>query len=104
MIDAPLGRDPNNRLRIMVREQGGREAQTTYRVREFLDGMTLVEASPITGRTHQIRVHFASMRHPVVGDAVYGRPSTLVGRQFLHAWRLTLRHAAEGRQMTFDAP
>jgi 23S rRNA pseudouridine1911/1915/1917 synthase len=66
--------------------------------------MTLLEASPITGRTHQIRVHFASVKHPVVGDAVYGRRSTLVDRQFLHAWRLTLCHPADGREMSFEAP
>ncbi len=104
LVDAPLGRDPHNRMRMMVRESGGREAQTSYRVREFLDGLTLVEASPITGRTHQIRVHFASLGHPVVGDAVYGRPSKLVDRQFLHAWRLTLHHPVDGRELTFEAP
>src|SRR6185503_7815189 len=83
LIDAPLGRDPYNRLRQMVRETGGREAQTTYRVIEYLDGVTYLEASPITGRTHQIRVHFASTGHPIVGDSVYGKPSDKVPRQFL---------------------
>jgi 23S rRNA pseudouridine1911/1915/1917 synthase len=104
MIDAPIGRDPHNRLRMMVRKDGGRDAQTTYRVREYLDGLTLLEASPITGRTHQIRVHLASIGRPVIGDAVYGTTSALVQRQFLHAWRLSLRHPADGRALDFEAP
>jgi 23S rRNA pseudouridine1911/1915/1917 synthase len=104
MIDAPIGRDPNNRRRMMVRGAGGRDAQTRYRVREEYPGYTLVEASPITGRTHQIRVHFASLGHPVAGDAVYGRPSKLVGRQFLHAWRLAFRHPISGEELSFEAP
>lgn len=104
LIDASIGRDPHNRLRMMVRESGGRDSQTAYRVREYLDGLTLLEASPITGRTHQIRVHLASIGRPIVGDAVYGKPSALVRRQFLHAWRLSLRHPADGRVLDFEAP
>ena len=123
LIDAPIGRDPNNRRRMMVRASGGREAQTTYRLRTYYParpepalsrvegalegrrpGYSLVEASPITGRTHQIRVHLASIGHPVVGDPVYGRPSRLVARQFLHAWRLAFRHPVDGRELSFEAP
>ena len=112
LIDAPVGRDPNNRRRMMVRPQpgsgesrGGREARTTYRVQTYFESATLVEASPITGRTHQIRVHFAALGHAVVGDPVYGRPSTLVlPRQFLHAWRLAFRHPVDGRDLAFEAP
>ena len=107
MIDAPIGRDPSHRQRMAILPEGrGREAQTRYRVREYLhgDGYTYLEASPITGRTHQIRVHLASLGHPIVGDAVYGKASKLVQRQFLHAWRLTLRHPATGEEMTFEAP
>jgi 23S rRNA pseudouridine1911/1915/1917 synthase len=110
-IDAPIGRDPNNRQRMMVRGAGGREALTAYRVRDDLDGYTLLEASPITGRTHQIRVHLASIGHPIAGDAVYGKhaskdagPSKLVPRQFLHAWRLSFRHPIDGRELSFEAP
>ena len=111
LIDAPVGRDPNNRRRMIVRPQpgsgesrGGREARTTYRVQTYFEGATLVEVSPITGRTHQIRVHFAALGHPVVGDPVYGRPSTLAPRQFLHAWRLAFRHPVDGRDLVFEAP
>jgi 23S rRNA pseudouridine1911/1915/1917 synthase len=104
MIDAPLGRDPYNRLRQMVRESGGREAQTTYKVLEYLEGVTYLEASPITGRTHQIRVHFASTGHPIVGDTIYGRTSDKVPRQFLHAWRLRLDHPVSGEPLEVSAP
>ena len=108
LIDAPIGRDPNNRQRMMVRAASGarqtRDAQTAYRVREYLNGYTFVEASPITGRTHQIRVHFASIGHPIVGDAVYGKRSDLVPRQFLHAWRLSFEHPIDGRELSFEAP
>jgi 23S rRNA pseudouridine1911/1915/1917 synthase len=112
LIDAPIGRDPNNRRRMMVRGVEGREAQTVYRTRAVLthaqgnkgQRYTLLEAAPRTGRTHQIRVHLASVGHPVVGDAVYGKASPLVGRQFLHAWRLAFRHPVTGAEMGFEAP
>ncbi|HEX5369638.1 MAG TPA: RluA family pseudouridine synthase [Dehalococcoidia bacterium] len=115
LIDAPLARDPNNRKRMMIRASNGREAQTRYRVREVyhlrpehveaqVSELTCVEASPITGRTHQIRVHLASLSHPIVGDVIYGRASKLVGRQFLHAWRLTLHHPISGAELSFEAP
>ncbi len=104
MIDAPLGRDPYNRLRQMVRESGGRDAQTSYRVLEYIGGMTYLEASPITGRTHQIRVHLATMGYPIVGDAVYGKPSPILARQFLHAWKLRVEHPVSGQPLEFESP
>jgi 23S rRNA pseudouridine1911/1915/1917 synthase len=104
LIDAPIGRDPNNRKRQMLRGVGGREAQTSYHIRDYFRGYTYLEASPITGRTHQIRVHMASLGHPIVGDELYGRPSSLVSRQFLHAWRLVLQHPTDGRELAFEAP
>ena len=107
VIDAPIGRHPRRRQRMAVVE-GGRAAQTRYRVRELLDdagaAYSLVEAEPLTGRTHQIRVHFASIGHPVVGDRLYGKASPLVGRQFLHAWRLGFRLPASGRYQEFESP
>jgi len=107
VIDAPIGRHPRRRKRMAVVEDG-REAQTRYRVRELLDddgvAYSLVEAEPLTGRTHQIRVHFASIGRPVVGDRLYGKASPLVGRQFLHAWRLGFRLPTSGRYQEFESP
>jgi 23S rRNA pseudouridine1911/1915/1917 synthase len=104
LIDAPIGRDPNSRRLMMVRGVTGRDAQTSYRVRSQYEHCALVEVTLHTGRTHQIRVHFASIGHPVVGDEVYGHKSALVGRQFLHAWRLAFRHPVDGRELAFEAP
>ncbi|MFC2058644.1 RluA family pseudouridine synthase [Chloroflexota bacterium] len=86
-IEAPIGRHPKDRKRMAV-VSGGREARTRYQVLRYLGDYTLVEAMPETGRTHQIRVHFAAIGHPVFGDPVYGKRSPLLGRQFLHACRL----------------
>jgi 23S rRNA pseudouridine1911/1915/1917 synthase len=103
VIEAPVGRHPRYRQRMAVVE-GGREARTSYRVLRYLEGYSLVEVTPATGRTHQIRVHFAALGHPVVGDAVYGRRSPLLARQFLHAFRLTFRHPRTGERLRLEAP
>jgi len=106
-IEAPLGRDPRRRQRMAV-VPGGREAITEYRLLASFAGgdYSLVEAEPKTGRTHQIRVHFASIGHPVVGDTVYGRRRTRlpVPRQFLHAQRLGFTHPLTGQPLEFEAP
>jgi 23S rRNA pseudouridine1911/1915/1917 synthase len=110
VIDAPIGRDPRHRQRMAVVE-GGRAARTAYRVQRYLpetprrrDVYSLVEVTPSTGRTHQIRVHFAALGHPLVGDRVYGRPSAVLRRQFLHARRLAFRHPVDGRPLLFESP
>jgi len=105
IIDAPIGRDPDNRQRMAVLRDRGRPAQTRYDVREYIGDYSYVEATPMTGRTHQLRVHFAAVGHPIVGDRVYGRrrKPPLAPRQFLHAWRLTLEHPATGEKMTFTS-
>lgn len=111
LIDAPIGRDPNNRRRMMV-IHSGRPAQTVYRVisegqASSLAGagaFTLIEASPFTGRTHQIRVHLASIGHPIAGDPIYGHPTPGIPRLFLHAWKLSFRHPVTGDPMAFEAP
>ena len=86
-VDAPIGRHPHRRQRMAV-VSWGRAAVTRFRVVSRFVGCTLLEAYPVTGRTHQVRVHFAHLGHPLMGDSVYGKPSSLVGRQFLHAARL----------------
>jgi 23S rRNA pseudouridine1911/1915/1917 synthase len=107
-VEAPIGRDPRQRQRMAVvpERQAGRPAITEYRVRESFSAHTLVEAHPLTGRTHQIRVHMAFLKCPIVGDTVYGRrkPSLPIERQFLHAARLTLRLPGSGETRTFEAP
>ena len=82
----------------------GRPARTAYTMLKGYEGYTLVEARPETGRTHQIRVHFASVGHPIVGDATYGVKSELVGRQFLHAQKLSFRLPSTGRTVEFISP
>ncbi len=103
LIDAPIGRHPGQRQRMAV-VGGGREAQTRYRVLLEWPGISWIEAFPRTGRTHQIRVHLASVGHPVVGDPVYGLLDPRIGRQALHASRISLDHPLSGERLTFEAP
>lgn len=105
IIEAPIGRDPVHRQRMAV-VRNGREAVTRYRVLETFPEYTLVEAEPVTGRTHQIRLHLAFIGHPVVGDRVYGRrrQRLSLNRHFLHAHRLTLALPSTGERRTFIAP
>ncbi|MEN6478926.1 MAG: RluA family pseudouridine synthase, partial [Anaerolineales bacterium] len=106
IIDAPLGRDPRARQRMAVVAEGGRAARTAVQVREHLRGASLIEAELLTGRTHQIRVHLASIGHPGVGDRIYGprRDPFHAPRQMLHAWRLTLPHPLTGATLVCEAP
>ncbi|HEV8340636.1 MAG TPA: RluA family pseudouridine synthase [bacterium] len=105
MIEAPIARHPRHRRRMAV-VAGGRPAVTRYRVLERFAAATLVEASLQTGRTHQIRVHFAHLGHPVVGDPVYGGRGERWGmrRQALHAFRLTFTHPGTGARIAVEAP
>lgn len=106
-IDAPIGRDPRTRLKMaLVSEaRGGRPARTRYQTLRYVPGRALLEVQLETGRTHQIRVHLAALRHPVVGDTVYGRPQApMPPRQFLHAAHLEFRHPTTGEWMAFDSP
>jgi len=102
VIDAPVGRDPRRRTRMAVGT--GRSAVTRYRVLQYLTGATLVEVWPETGRTHQIRVHFSSLGHPLAGDALYGRPCPTLNRHFLHAFYLGFPHPRTGRWLEFTSP
>ena len=105
IIDAAIGRDPKQRKRMAVVRSGGREARTEYTVREPFPEHTLVEAKPLTGRTHQIRIHFASIGHPLVGDPVYGyrRQRLPLKRQFLHAARLGFALPTTGERAEFHS-
>ncbi len=102
-ITAPIRRDPRNRKRMAVVEDG-REAETEYRVLKYFEDHALLEALPKTGRTHQIRVHFASQKHPLVGDALYGKKSPILRRHFLHAHRLGFKHPVTGEYREFTSP
>jgi len=102
-IDAPIGRHPGQRKRMAIVAEG-RPARTHFRALGPVGGDTLILVRLETGRTHQIRVHFAGIGHPIVGDPVYGRRSDLIDRQFLHAWRLGFRHPASGEWLQFEAP
>jgi 23S rRNA pseudouridine1911/1915/1917 synthase len=107
-IEAPIGRDPRHRTRMAV-VPDGRPAVTGYRVRERFPGWTLLELDLVTGRTHQLRVHLASIGHPIAGDAVYGTGTARLGppglaRLFLHAWRLELAAPAGDRVIRAEAP
>ena len=103
VIDAPIGRDPNARKRMAV-VGSGREARTRYSVLKYFKGYTLLEVTLETGRTHQIRVHMAATGFPVVGDAVYGKKSDIVARQFMHACRLGFNLPSSGKRVEFTAP
>ena len=106
-LDWPIGRHPVARRKMSIRSRQGRAAVTLWRVRRKMGGASLLEVDLQTGRTHQIRVHCAAMGHPLLGDAVYGRPwreGPTAGRQMLHAWRLSLTHPGNGERMTFEAP
>ena len=106
LIDAPIGRHPRHRKRMaVVPADKGREARTEYEIIAFYDANTLVAAHPLTGRTHQIRVHFASIGHPVVGDAVYGRRDAYrLGRHFLHAHRIRFQRPADNELIELVSP
>ena len=105
-VDAPIGRHPVDRKRMSVNEKSGRRAVTHYRVLERFRQFTFIECRLETGRTHQIRVHMASIGHPVLGDLVYGPakcPFKLQG-QTLHAGVLGFVHPRTGEYMEFEAP
>lgn len=114
-VDAPIGRHPRHRTRMTIR-RGGRPALTRYRTLARTAGISLLELVLETGRTHQIRVHLKSIRHPIVGDPVYGearwkgvpraarRPLGAFPRPALHAWKIGLSHPTTREPLRFEAP
>lgn len=105
-VNAPLGRDPKNRLKRAVTDMNAKHAVTHYKVLERFGKYTLIEARLETGRTHQIRVHMAYIKHPLVGDLLYGpkKQTIPVEGQMLHAKTLGFVHPRTGVYMEFDSP
>jgi 23S rRNA pseudouridine1911/1915/1917 synthase len=103
VIDAPIGRDRYHATRRRV-SQTGKSARTEYQVLARLHKATLVRAKLHTGRTHQIRVHFAHLGHPLIGDSLYGGPSCGLNRQALHARWLGFDHPLTGERIDIEAP
>jgi 23S rRNA pseudouridine1911/1915/1917 synthase len=117
-IALPVGRHPLHRKQMSTNSRKPKEAKTVWRVKERYDGLSLLEISILTGRTHQIRVHCHAIHHPIVGDPVYGIRSAnhrikqlevhgsliqTICRQMLHSWRLTFDHPHTKEKMTFEA-
>jgi 23S rRNA pseudouridine1911/1915/1917 synthase len=98
----PLARDPGDRRRVVVAPDGARCA-TRYEVLSIHAGHSIVRCEPVTGRTHQIRVHLAASGWPILGDRVYGEPDARIARQALHAWRVTLPHPITRQPLEFEA-
>jgi len=103
-IDAPIGRASKRRTRMAVSGAASREARTHFEVLELLSHESYLEARLETGRTHQIRAHFAAIGHPLVGDTTYGgAPRYGLRRQFLHAHRLAFDHPVSGERLAFES-
>ena len=108
-VDRPIARDPVHRTRMTARLRDGRPAHTEYRVTARLPGFTFLEVKIGTGRTHQIRVHLASIHHPVAGDTLYGAPAKVegrppLGRFFLHARRIRFHQPTTGEEVAVESP
>jgi 23S rRNA pseudouridine1911/1915/1917 synthase len=104
-IDAPVGRSARQRHRMAVSGAASRAARTHFTVQELLPRETYLEARLETGRTHQIRAHFAAIGHPLTGDTTYGGAARYgLERQFLHAHRLSFQHPRTGAELSFSSP
>lgn len=112
-VDAPVGRDPGRRFRMRINGIRARDSFTGYRIINRFARFSYLYAMPRSGRTHQIRVHLASIGHPIVGDTLYGAPARIhvagreeptLARTFLHALALEFDHPTSGERMSFESP
>ncbi len=105
-LDWPLGRHPGKGQRISIKARNPKKAETYFQVQRVFRDTTLLEIRPVTGRTHQIRVHMAAAGHPIVGDPIYGRKKAPkeYPRLFLHAHTLSFIHPSTGERLTFASP
>jgi 23S rRNA pseudouridine1911/1915/1917 synthase len=103
-ITSPIARDPERRTRMTAKLSSGRAALTDYKLLEQFERLSYLAVRIGTGRTHQIRVHLASIRHPIVGDRLYGAPASSLGRFFLHAHRLRFRSPSTGDWIQVESP
>ena len=103
-ITKPIARDPIRRVRMTAKSAAGRQAMTEYKVLRQFESYSYLEVKIGTGRTHQIRVHLASIGHPVAGDKLYGAPAAEMPRFFLHAHRITFMSPTSGERITVTAP
>lgn len=105
-VNKPIGRDPKDRMKQAVTNMNSKRAVTHYKVLERFGSFTLIEARLETGRTHQIRVHMAYIKHPLLGDMVYGPKKKVLGvdTQMLHAKILGFKHPSTGEYMEFESP
>lgn len=106
IVEKPIGRNPNNRLKMDIRENGKEAKSAFYKLIENKEGLELIAVKLFTGRTHQIRVHLNSLGRHIIGDVLYGFKSKkdTIDRVFLHAYKLYLTHPTTGRKMEFVAP
>jgi 23S rRNA pseudouridine1911/1915/1917 synthase len=107
-IEAPLGRSPNDRKKIVVGPLAKKNSVTEFKVLFRSRDYSVLEVYPLTGRTHQIRSHMVYIGHPVIGDIYYGGPASSAGRTFvrqmLHARRISFTHPTTGKKVEFEAP
>jgi 23S rRNA pseudouridine1911/1915/1917 synthase len=104
VVTGAIARHPVHRQRMAIsRHPGARAAETTWKVLQSADNLSLLECRPKTGRTHQIRVHLKHLGHPIAGDRVYGGGADFP-RQLLHAWKIAVDHPSTGERLAFEAP
>ena len=103
VIDSPIGRDRKNRKKFCVTNHNSKRAISKYKLLKNFDNYSLVKINLITGRTHQIRVHFSYIKHPVIGDPVYGYKNKFnIDKQLLHSYTLEFKHPISGQEMKFE--